>query len=75
MVERYRPGEPPRVTPLASTRSATRRVAMLAMNTSAPPPKNTSVTTRKASDIGTVTAIRTNTAAPMIRPPLRPFHP
>jgi hypothetical protein len=38
------PGEPPRVMALASIRSATRRLAMFAMNTSAPPPKNTSVT-------------------------------
>ena len=75
VVAPYRPGEPPRVTPLASTRRATRRVAMLAMNTSAPPPKNTSVTTRRASDIGTVSATSTNTAAPMIRLPLRRFHP
>jgi len=48
---------------------------MFAMNTSAPPPKNTSVTTRRASDIGTVSATSTNTAAPMIRLPLRRFHP
>jgi len=61
--------------PLASTRSATRRAAMPVMNTRAPPPKSTSVTTRKASDIGAVTVIRTNTAAPVIRAPLRPFHP
>ena len=75
VVERYRPGEPPRVIPAASTRSATRRLAMFAMDTSAPPPKNTSVTTRRASDIGTVSATSTNTAAPMIRLPLRRFHP
>ena len=71
--ERYRGGVPPRVTPLASTRNATRRVQMTPRKNSAPPPKSTM--SMIASTGGSAIPATANTSPTMTIRAVRPLQP